>query len=334
MYHAFNFINILFRPILCFSHAFWDMEPIQTSDGHYVARGLIRNMDYDILVCGSSMCENMHVDYIDDLYGQKSIKVVQHGSYSKDLEASLCVAAKANKAQTIIMALDSSLWNKPSDSYRIKDIPQYLTSEMPILYCMPYFLDYQVFFKGIELVKANLNGQVTSMNDWWCFGNDAYYADTVYASYQQMKQSPAEKSEYDGELARDNLSNLEKGIKACMDKGIEINFFIPPYSVANFAFSDYELELRDYKEIWKKLLSYDNVHIYAIQFDTDLISDFDNYRNLSHYSGEVSDIIISDIYYGKYELNVNNIDEKTEQFIKWLDEYNWNELEATVDTLK
>lgn len=44
-------------------------------NAHNIARGLIRNLDYDILICGSSMCENMHTEYVDAIFpGSKSIK--------------------------------------------------------------------------------------------------------------------------------------------------------------------------------------------------------------------------------------------------------------------
>lgn len=41
-------------PLYVFRMPFGDLQPIRGSV-HYVSRGLIRNMDYEILVCGSSM---------------------------------------------------------------------------------------------------------------------------------------------------------------------------------------------------------------------------------------------------------------------------------------
>jgi len=303
------------------------MQPIQTNDAHYVARGLIRNMDYDILVCGSSMCENMHTDYVDNLYNKKSIKVVQQGSYSKDLESSLQVAAWTNKANVIIMALDSSMWNKPSTTYRLENIPHYTVSRFPILYSLPYLLNGTNIVKCVELIRQNEIGNVSPMNEWWCTDQEWCSEKSVYYSYRELKQLQTASRLYDKSLARENLNNIKKGVEACQKKGIEINFFIPPYSVANFAFSDYRYQLEDYKELWKELLQYDNVNIYAVQYDTALISDLNNYYNLSHYGGKVADAIIDDIYNQRYQLNLENIDIETEKFINWLDKYNWNELD-------
>lgn len=306
-------------PFYVFHMPYGNIQPIKTDDPHYVARGLIRNMDYDILVCGSSMCENMHTDYIDCLYGSKSIKVVQHGSYSMDLEASLKAAANVNKASIIIMALDSSMWNKPSDIYRIENIPEYAVNEFPLLYSISYLLNGADLVKCVDLIQKNKNGEITPMNEWWC--NDGASKEGVYSAYLAQKEQP--RNSYDKDLSRENLENIKKGIKTCQEKGIHICFFIPPYSVANFAFIDYRYQLEDYKELWKELLQYDNVQIYAVQFDTALISGLDNYYNTSHYSGRVADTVINDIYYGKYELDMDNIDFETENFIKWLEEYDW-----------
>lgn len=314
-------------PFYVFHMPFGGLQPIRGSV-HYVARGLIRNMDYEILVCGSSMCENIHTDYVDDLYGSKSIKVVQHGSHSMDLEASLKVAAKTGKAGIIIMALDGSMWNKPADSYRVNNIPQYAVNESPFLYSIPYLINGSSFMKCMNLIQKNAEGKTPPMNNWWCMGKHSKEA--VYVAY--LKQKQQQKTFYDKDLARENLENLKKGIEVCQKKGIEIDFFIPPYSVAYFAFSDYRYQFEDYKELWKELLQYDNVHIYAVQFDTELISDLDNYRNLNHYNGDVSDTIINDIYYGKYELSMDNIDLETENFIEWLEEYDWSGLDKEAES--
>lgn len=316
-------------PFYVFHMPWGNLRPIKTDDPHYVARGLIRNMDYEILVCGSSMCENMHTDYIDSLYGSKSIKVVQHGSYSMDLEASLKVAAKTNKAKIIIMSLDGSIWNKPAGSYRMGNMPQYTVNVFPVLHSASYLLNGSSLLKCLDLIQKNKAGETISMNEWWCTEGSSKKG--VYSAYVLQKQQ--KKSFYDKDLARANLENIKKGVEACQEKGIEIYFFLPPYSVANFAFQDYRCQLEDYKELWKELLQYGNVRIYAEQFDTELISDLDNYYNLSHYNGIIADAVISDIYYGNHQLSMENIDWETDKFIRWLEAYDWEGLDRAADSV-
>lgn len=319
----------LIDPYYVFHKPLFKMEPIRTDDPHNVARGLIRNLDYDILICGTSMCENMHTDYADAVFNCRSAKVIQHGSYSNDLSASLKQAARADKAQVIIMGLDTTMWKKPSEGYRMEGIPGYAVESPNLVNSLPYIFNINSLKSCFNLIKINHDGNVTAMNSWWGIADDAYGIDSVAASWIEENNGGYSLSEINETLAWENYGNLVEGIEACNDKGIIIKFFIPPYSVADFSFYDYDYELKLDKEIWRNLLRYDNVEIYAIQFDTELIQHFEWYRNTGHYNGTVCDAIIDDIANGEFLLTIDNIDEQVDQFEQFLDAYNWEELEAT-----
>lgn len=320
----------LVDPYYVFHKPYFNMKAIQTNDPHFVARGLIRNMDYDILLCGSSMCENMHTDYISDTFGGKCLKVIQHGSYSNDFAASLKQAAKSDKAHVIIMGLDSTMWKKPSEGYRIEEIPSYAVEPPNPFNTASYVFNVNTLNPCISLLKSNCYKEnIESMNQWWQIGNEAYGENNVASDWIKQKTEGQMFSEMDETLARENYSNLAEGIESCLDKGVTVKFFIPPYSIAEYSLHDYGYDLEVEKEIWRNLLQYDNVEIYAIQFDTDLIQHFEWYRNTSHYNGFVSDMIIDSIARKKYLLTTDNIDEKVDTFQQYLDDYDWEALEMS-----
>ncbi len=321
----------LIDPYYVFHAPFFHMTPIRTNDAHYVARGLIRNLDYDILLCGTSMCENMHTDYIDAAFGGTSIKVIQHGSYSNDLAASLEQAAETDKAKMVIMGLDSSMWKKPSEGYRIDGIPQYLLESPNVINTVPYLFNISSLKPCLKLMKANRDGNIESMNGWWRIGDEAYGENSVAADWRTVTAEGYSLPEIDEVLAWENYNNLVDGIEACRKKHIIIKFFIPPYSVADFSLYDYSHDLEVDKEIWRKLLGFDNVEIYAIQFDTELIQHFEWYRNTGHYNGLVCDIIIDDLANGEFLLTVDNIDKQTDIFKEFLDSYDWDGLETILE---
>lgn len=321
----------LVDPYYVFHKPYFNMEAIRTNDPHYVARGLIRNMDYDILLCGSSMCENMHTDYIDDVFKGKSLKVIQHGSYSNDFSASLKQAAKSNKAQIIIMGLDSTMWKKPDEGYRIEKIPRYAVESPNIFNTAPYVFNVNTLSSCISLIKSNqCKENMESMNQWWAIRDESYGENNVATDWLKQKTEGQIFSETDEALAQKNYSNLVAGIESCRDKDITIKFFIPPYSIADFSLHDYRYDLQINREIWRKLLLYDNVEIYAIQFDTDLIQHLEWYRNTGHYNGLVSDVIIDDIARKEYLLTTDNIDEQVDSFRQFLDAYDWEMLESSL----
>lgn len=330
-YIVLAIVIFLVDPYYVFHAPWFQMEPIQTQDPHYVARGLIRNMDYNILVCGSSMCENMHTNYVDEVFNSKSIKVIQHGSYSNDFAASLKQAARSGKAQMVIMGLDTGIWQKPSEGYRIENIPQYAVTTPTIINAASYLFNIDSLEPCLELVKANHNGKSGSMNSWWEKTVDSYSQENVAAAWRESKTEGSGPCEIDETLAWENYSNLAEGLEECADRGISIKFFIPPYSIAHLSLHDYVNDLDVYKEIWRQLLQYDNVEMYAIQFDTDLIQHFEWYRNTNHYNGVVCDMIIEDIADKKFLLTLNNIDEEVDKFKQFLDGYDWKELETVLE---
>ena len=328
-YIVLSMYIFLIDPYYVFHAPLFQMEPIP-QNAHYIARGLIRNMDYDILLCGTSMCENMHTDYIDAVFDSKSIKVIQFGSYSNDLAASLKQAARSGKAQTVIMGLDTSVLQKPSKGYRIENIPQYAVATPTVISAASYLFNIDNLEPCFELIKANRNGKPDPMNSWWEQPVDSYSQENVAAAWRESKANGGSLSEIDETLAWENYGNLKEGLEACADKGIIIKFFIPPYSVANFSFYDYDCALEIDKEIWRGILQYDNVELYAIQFDTDLIQHLEWYRNTNHYNGLVCDRIIDDIANKNFLLTLDNIDEEVDKFKQFLDEYDWKELEAVL----
>lgn len=318
---------IIFDPYYVFHKPLFNMKPIKTENAHYAAKGLIRNMDYDILLYGTSMCENMHTDYINHVFGGTSAKVIQHGAYSRDFGVSLKHVAWADKADTVIMGLDSTMWKKPSNCYRLDDISDYAVEIPNIINCVPYIFNVDNLKLCLDLIKANRNADMESMNNWWCIGDGAYGKNNLANDWINQKTAGYSLPETDPVLAWQNYNNLAEGIEACRDNDIKIKFFIPPYSVADFSLYDYQNDLKVNKEIWRKLLQYDNVELYAIQFDTELIQNFEYYRNANHYNGYVCDIIIDDISNGKFRLTPDNIDEQVEKFKQFLDEYDWEGLE-------
>lgn len=318
----------LTAPFYVFHMPLGGMEPLQTNSAHYVARGLIRNADYEMLICGSSMCENFHIyDANEIFYGGtgKCLKVLQHGSYSNDLRVSLEMAADAEKADRVIMALDTSMFEKSDEGYRISGLPSYATEMPSALNIWPYLLNKDMFKNAIDLIMQNARDSVPSQDSWWVISGDGYSEKDLLKAYKSDVLDRGFKS-FDSQRAWNNLKNIERGVEACQSQGIEIIFFIPPYSIATWDYRDYREELMTYKELWRKLLGYPNVSICAVQFDKDIITDFDNYRNTRHYSEAVCHTILQAVKEGKYQLTTDNIDSEVDGFIKLLDEYDWEEL--------
>ena len=58
-----------------------------------------------------------------------------------------------------------------------------------------------------------------------------------------------------------------------------------------------------------QLTGLDNVHLFCFDDVTELVTDLDNYRDIAHYSADISDKIFQYMSEGKYRLTADNIDD-------------------------
>ncbi len=90
--------------------------------------------------------------------------------------------------------------------------------------------------------------------------------------------------------------------------------FYPPYSILYWydAYRQGQIDkIADkYDYMTRRLLEYDNVEVYFFQNDTDVVCNFDNYADHTHYSPEVCHYMVDCMSQGKRKVTIDNLDEE------------------------
>ena len=96
----------------------------------------------------------------------------------------------------------------------------------------------------------------------------------------------------------------------------EFTIFYPPYSILYWydakRTGDVDIIVGKLKYMTERLLAYDNVEVYLFCGDEDIITNFDNYADYTHYSTAVCDYMVSCFETGEHRIVFSNYESELE----------------------
>ena len=145
------------------------------------------------------------------------------------------------------------------------------------------------------------------------WGNNFEYSKEQTLSFDKETQWGAQnigvlnifKEGYSLELMKKNFDTFYKMMED--NENVEFLIYYPPYANLwwNYAQEYQSIEaILGFKEyIYSKITNLDNVKLYDFQTDKSIIENLDNYKDMVHFSPEISRKIIQDIKLGKNVIN-------------------------------
>jgi hypothetical protein len=102
--------------------------------------------------------------------------------------------------------------------------------------------------------------------------------------------------------------NTKEYLLPVLDVHPETQFilFFPPYCMMMFRNVDAAAYIRLKRELTDMLLPYRNVALYDFQTAFPVIENFDNYKDVSHYSGKISSWMIDELQHNHYRMTAEN----------------------------
>jgi len=302
------------------------------------APGIIRNLDYDSFIIGTSMMENTSANTASKIIGGHFANISLSGADYFVRSYVLDFALK-NNATKIIYTLDSNYFNqREGDEFFPVDSFSYLysdTLERLKIYLKIKYIKCLLTWSSSSQCVGN-NKSVDRPNSW--IDNKFYYArfgglDNWFKAshHPQIKDAfksislashRIKKGEYD--LLNDHDLNLkiDKAIQYAEDNIISFvraypaaQFYLvfPPYSRFKFA-QWHQLEGTKAKTheavisyLAKTATELGNLSVYGYE-DQDFLDDISNYKDLYHYNAWVDDLILHDIAENNRLLTSGNID--------------------------
>jgi len=309
-------------PFMIFHKKLWNKDKIYT-DMRVQDYGLVKYMDFDNFILGSSMLENTSAYEANERLGGKWINLSFGGQRSYERFMVINWALQNHKINNVIVSLDDHSFN-----------PRHIESTFePKLYENDFDTKWKVYFKSNAMTCVFLGKhcrleQTDVYNRPAAWINGEYYTRRFGGFDNWIK---AEKD--DGQIQDvfrmllENNSHCDmanENYKQTIDTEIvplfantdtEFHVIIPPYSGLYWAydFNNFDCRMRPYEYLIEQSQNYSNAHIYWL-YDEGFVFDIDTYKDLTHHTDAINTLELDFIKNRSHVINVNNYKHKIQQF--------------------
>lgn len=305
-------------------------------DGAFVSSGLVKNVEYDTAIVGSSYFQNFDMDWFREKLEWKPVNLTIPGLDILENEMIINKVLKEDKADRLVICLtDYTFEGTLQDKDRM---PKYLFDDSKIndlKYLYSYeawmkFLPLDLATKAIDKVTPAFSEKFSSMMDIDELGNKMqnyeYGKNVVIKQYEDVFKGKGrvENVQEAYEVMRENFySYIENiGIKDNPDK--EYIFVLPPYSILYWNIMSEQNKLEYYEKFERLMVDefskYPNVKVvdtYSIEGTKNL----DFYRDVTHFNTDIQEEVVDYIKNEKYYLTKDNIKDKQENIKNMIKEF-------------
>ena len=274
----------------------------------YEAAGIARHYDYDRVVTGSSLMENVLPADVDALLGGHTINLSISAETAYDAGQMLGVALRARHPRQVIMNLDYNMFSGSPDRSGFNEaFPSYLYDDA-WWNDVPYVLGIATTLKSAEtalgLHWSRFNTDPARM---WYWGGDYQF----FAAKAVQGLDPEDLNKRFRQPPR-TLEGMQESFEANLAPLIEANpgtrftFVYAPYSL--LVWLDFqqrgqvEVTLAFREWLFERTRRNQNVEFFDFQAEPAIVEDLDYYTDIYHYSPQVSKAMIAAIAEGRYRL--------------------------------
>lgn len=304
----------------------------------YQNDGITRYFDYNALITGTSMTQNFKASQAQELWNRDFIKVCYAGGMFKEINDNIELALETHDVDVVVRSLDGSylLVDKDAERDDLGTYPEYLY-DSNVFNDVNYLLNSTVIggYCLPMLFKLGLGntGGITSFDE---YSNWMGLATLGAASVLGDKTSFEAPDDLITSLTDEEIQTLTDTVKqnitdtAQAHPDTQFYYFFPPYSAAYWGGSWEKgtmlKEMECYRLAASLILPYENIHLFAFDDMTDMTCDLDNYRDVSHYSGDVSDMILEMMAADENRLTLDTYNEYYDEVEQFYKNYDFNEL--------
>ena len=274
----------------------------------YQNPGLARHHDYDRIITGSSLMENLLPAEVDAVLGGRTINLSESAQTAYDAGQLLRAALATGKPRHVIMNLDYNAFSgAPDRSGFTEPFPHYLYDDVP-WNDLPYVLGAGTLRKSLEtalgLRWSRFNSDPARM--WyWADGYQFFAAKAVQsldpADLNARFRQPARTLEGMKASFEANLAPL---LEAHPD--VRFTFVYAPYAILVWldfqqrGQVDVTLAFREW--LFERTRRLPNVEIFDFHAEPSIVMDLDHFTDIYHYSPKLSRAMLRAMAAGRYRL--------------------------------
>lgn len=293
--------------------------------------GLARHMDYDGVLLGSSMTVNFTASSFERDLGLKVQKLSYNGAYPKDQANIMEQVFEANPSvERVFLGIDEL--NYSADVNETKyPVTDYLYDNNPFN-DVKYLLNKDVM---LDYVLKPLVDR-SDATDWDMIYPMWWKPEHYNLANVRLYYTPAEEIT-DTTPLEEYIAGIEKNLDVNIIPFIEehpdteFTIFYPPYSILYWydakRTGDVDIIVGKLKYMTERLLAYDNVEVYLFCGDEDIITNFDNYADYTHYSTAVCDYMVSCFETGEHRIVFSNYESELEALRQFALNYPYEDID-------
>lgn len=293
---------VVFDPFYHYHRPWFGLKAV-LNEKEYQVIGTLRNFDYDAVLAGSSVAENVNNRELNDAFGCTVVKAVRSYGGTADLCWFLSEAHRAREVRQVFFNLDpSSLTGAPETTFAQTGCPMYLYDRNPIN-DVKYLFNRDVLFKRIpyEIAQSRSAFYDEGKSYYWATDKD-FSEDAVL--YHYLRTPSVQEMQPEAMWASQCSANLEL-LTAEVEAHPETlyHFFIPPYSMLwwdqEIRIGERDAYLACELKAMETLTLYRNVELYYWQAEEQIITELDNYMDTIHFTPQINSWMIREMAAGR-----------------------------------
>ena len=324
-------VQIAIDPLFQYHKPLFGLKPFIQNE-RYQDAGMAKTFDYDNVIMGTSMSQNFRINEYEELFGGKTVKLTMEGSHPLDWTYVLNdLCRREIHPKTILLNLDPFVFR--ADTNRLAhELPIYLYDHN-YLNDVNYLLNSQIINDfAIDTVIGNINHSLPDENEAFVWaGYKEIGAEYVLSQYKRPNVTAVQiDSELYANDAMDNMKLLSPYIASMPET--EFVFFCSPFSMLFWdectRENSIEAQKQGYISSISELINHNNVSVYLWNDEVmfSIMSDLDNYADITHYSEKVNSLILQRMAKHQGLLTKDNFVFEVDKLFEYINSFNYNEL--------
>ncbi len=289
--------------------------------------GMLRNGEYDMVLYGTSMCQNFALDDLKKTFNVKNpLKCTIPGQRTFEMTAFLELTREWNPDIPVIcLGFDIFSLQEPEEQDTFYFQKPFTVNECRYLFNFNNWRKYISSSLRWELYRDKRIKPDTDSNmmfAWEIRKRTLWGAEGIRQSLHAAEQRPHDFIRNDEVHTR--LQPLISSLKKFPNTRIVI--FMPPYSLVYWSLLDandfLESELQNRKTVLNAFLELPNVEIYDCNTAEDIITQLGHYKDITHYHPKINTEICRKIASGeKRILSPEDVENANKELLRLIGEY-------------
>ncbi len=314
-------------------HDAWFGLPVVLENAVYQTPGAARNFQYDSVIIGTSMTENFHAQWFDEIMGWDTVKLSYSGARTDDLKAILeQVYSREESPKNIVMDVNTyQLTVDPNSAYAMR--PNYLY-DRKFITDVSYLYNQDVLLAVMNRILDKLGGEESNLDDAYTWEEEEHFGREKTLKAERQNRSTMEENIRPGieseslDICDRNLDNVLPFIEAHPETDFYI--FYPPYSMLYWEQEIMKDNLEQMITVFgrsiERLLQYENVKVFYFHNEKEIISNLDNYRDYTHFRPEYNRYICECMKTGENLVTKENYKEQLRDMYEYAVSFDYEAL--------